>query len=65
VKAFSFYASKSCEDRLMLVEQLHFWEDYHGALALLKQIVKVNNREAKGFHLLALTYFVVLLLECF
>lgn len=39
----------------MLVEQLHFWEDYHGVLALLKQIVKVNNREAKGFHLLALT----------
>lgn len=40
---------------LMLVEQLHFWEDYHGALVLLKQVVKLNNREAKSFQLLALT----------
>lgn len=47
--------SRDVKQALMLVEQLHFWEDYHGALALLKQIIKVNNREVKAFQLQALT----------
>lgn len=41
---------------LDLIEQLHYWQDYSGALELCKQAVQINPVQARGYHLLALTH---------
>lgn len=41
---------------LSLVDQLHFWNDYAGALELAKLAAQFNPSEVRSFQLLALTH---------
>lgn len=51
-------AKKNKDIRLVIqmVIQLQHWEDYEGALKLVKQAVQINKTEVSGFQFLALTY---------
>ena len=41
---------------LELVGQLHYWDDYSGALAICRQAVQINPQMVRGHQLLALTH---------
>jgi len=41
---------------LDMVDQLQYWNDFPGALALCKQAVQINPGQLRGYQLLALTY---------
>lgn len=47
--------SRDVQTALDLAQQLHYWNDYPGALELLKQVVQISPDSVNGFHLLALT----------
>lgn len=48
--------NKDTSQALMMVDQLHYWNDYTGALEIARQAVQINNQVVRGFQLLALTY---------
>lgn len=41
---------------LDLIDQLHFWQDYVGAVALCNQAVKINPDSVRAYHSLALSH---------
>lgn len=47
---------KDVGEVVQLAQQLQYWEDYAGSLALAKQALPVNNADPRCHHLLALGY---------
>ena len=41
---------------LEIIQQLQHWNDFPGALELGSQVVQINDSDARGFQLLAVTY---------
>lgn len=48
--------TKDIQLLLMLIQQLHFWGDFEGALVLLKKAVQINKHFFGGHELMAISY---------